>query len=65
MKLNNTNTKPLKIAIVSFDWRNIFEDNFYELIQKLKRDGLTNEEKHEINIGSRELIIHNYSLKNY
>jgi len=46
--------KKLKIAVISFDWRNIFEDNFYELIQKLKRDGLTNEEKNEINIESRK-----------
>ena len=32
--------KKLKIAVVSFDWRNIFENNFDELIRKLKRDRL-------------------------
>ena len=32
--------KKLKIAIVSFDWRNIFENDFEQLKGKLKRDGL-------------------------
>jgi glycosyltransferase involved in cell wall biosynthesis len=32
--------KKLKIAVISFDWRNIFENNFEELVRKLKRDRL-------------------------
>jgi len=32
--------KNLKIAVISFDWRNIFENNFEELVRKLKRDRL-------------------------
>ncbi len=30
--------KPLNILVVSFDWRNIFENNFKELKEKLERD---------------------------
>lgn len=32
--------KKLKIAVVSFDWRNIFEEEPEELVRKLKRDRL-------------------------
>lgn len=32
--------KPLNILVVSYDWRNIFENNFSELMSKLKRDRL-------------------------
>ncbi|MBI4812388.1 glycosyltransferase [Candidatus Falkowbacteria bacterium] len=35
--------KPLKILILSYDWRNIFEKNFNELAQKMKRDRLAPE----------------------
>lgn len=34
------NIRPLKILIISFDWRNIFENNFDELMQKMNRDRL-------------------------
>lgn len=35
--------RPLKIAIISFDWRNIFETDFSQLEDKLRRDGLAPE----------------------
>jgi len=37
------NTKPLKILILSYDWRNIFENDFDELLLKLQRDRLAPE----------------------
>lgn len=36
--MNIVQKKPLNILIVSYDWRNIFENNFGELIEKLERD---------------------------
>jgi len=49
--------KKLKIAVISFDWRNIFENNFDELIQKLKRDRL--------NPDFNEFFFISWSVKKY
>lgn len=51
------NRRSLKILIISYDWRNIFENNFEELIQKLKRDRLAPD--------FNQLFIISWSTKTY
>lgn len=51
------NRKSLNILTISYDWRNIFENNFEELIQKLKRDRLAPD--------FNNLFLINWSTKNY
>jgi len=47
----------LKIAIVSFDWKNIFENDFSSFLGKLKRDRLNPQENDFYNqLGQRILL---------
>src|SRR3989339_822466 len=54
--MNNKNKK-LNILIISFDWRNIFQNDFGQLISKLKRDRLY--------IEDNNLFLFNWGIKGY
>jgi glycosyltransferase involved in cell wall biosynthesis len=50
-------SKGLKIAVVSFDWRNLFETNLGEVYEKLERDGFISEHN--------EIFSINWSTRSY
>lgn len=54
---NKSKTKKNKILTLSYDWRNIFENNFDELMMKMDRDRL--------GISSNEIMTINWSNKTY